>query len=273
LPYFIYTFEEFGRRGIGKDRIPFQLIRVQSVKDGSSAPSKVIYSSATGKMADPAPVIDLGDLEAEGKYLSIGPGPVDVTIRFQTPVNVVTLGHIDHVLSFSSFMKSLVRRIKLLQHFHCLDDARAPQMSPCGISSPEPPKPRSSSASKASSMGQNPDTPRSGADPAGKDEPQGLITQKLESHLLSLADQATTADRQLKWIGQSRKSGHSGDPMTLSGFVGEMKYRFTNIEPLAELFPYLCVGEYIHIGKHTGFGLGKYSVQTTGTPELPERQT
>jgi hypothetical protein len=42
--------------------------------------------------------------------------------------------------------------------------------------------------------------------------------------------------------------------MKLGGFVGEVEYR----GELREFVPLLKLGEQIHLGKGTGFGLGKY---------------
>jgi len=45
--------------------------------------------------------------------------------------------------------------------------------------------------------------------------------------------------------------------MTMGGFVGEVEYQ----GELGEFVPLLRIGEKIHLGKGTGFGLGRYQVE------------
>lgn len=46
--------------------------------------------------------------------------------------------------------------------------------------------------------------------------------------------------------------------MKMGGFVGEVMYR----GELSDFLPLLKLGEKIHVGKGTGFGLGRYEIQT-----------
>jgi CRISPR/Cas system endoribonuclease Cas6 (RAMP superfamily) len=44
--------------------------------------------------------------------------------------------------------------------------------------------------------------------------------------------------------------------MKMGGFVGKVDYQGN----LAEFFPLLKLGERVHVGKGTAFGLGKYEI-------------
>jgi CRISPR/Cas system endoribonuclease Cas6 (RAMP superfamily) len=44
--------------------------------------------------------------------------------------------------------------------------------------------------------------------------------------------------------------------MKMGGFIGSITFR-GNLE---QFLPYLVLGEYIHVGKGTSFGLGKYRI-------------
>jgi len=44
--------------------------------------------------------------------------------------------------------------------------------------------------------------------------------------------------------------------MKLGGFVGNITFE----GDLKEFLPFVKLGEYIHIGKQTSFGLGKYEI-------------
>lgn len=59
-----------------------------------------------------------------------------------------------------------------------------------------------------------------------------------------------------KWVEFERYSTRQKTTMKLGGIVGEVKYR-GNIN---EFLPLLILGSYLHTGKNTTFGFGKYSI-------------
>lgn len=184
LPYFIYAFDELGRRGIGRAKSKFHLLRVDalspylpsdgrdaSLSDAATLPHcgthseipesspalgdplasvdlsarigddsavwQPIYDASAKTLARDIPLITFSDLALSRNLslvdhrLSLPPesalstqdfslphGSSLLALRFLTPVRIFTGGKLDHELSFTSLMKSLLRRIRLLQFFH-----------------------------------------------------------------------------------------------------------------------------------------------------------
>jgi hypothetical protein len=230
LPYFVYVFDELGRRGLGKAENQFSLARIEDASGIDGA--RLIYDGASKKLSDNFHRLDFDkfpEIFPAGNVTGESP---KVALKLLTPTHIVHNGGIDHDLKFTSIMKSLLRRIKLLQHFHCLD--------------------RSGSASAVTLPPTQESAERNGGDELALEEIH---------RLLSISDRIETIEKSIRWTGNQRKSGHNGVPMTLSGFTGEMMYRFPSPEALAALIPFLRLGEFLHIGKHTSFGFGKYGIE------------
>jgi len=64
----------------------------------------------------------------------------------------------------------------------------------------------------------------------------------------------------IKWVELARYSSRQKTKMKMGGIVGEITYKgaITNFYPLLQL------GSYLHTGKNTTFGLGKYEIALTG---------
>jgi len=192
LPYFIYTFEEIGRIGIGKGRGRYILREVYDTNNPAS------------------PVYDAEDkrLETSGRYaLTIKRFTTDSNVRqilitFLTPTRIVFDGHLVDDPEFHVIIRNLIRRIALLSYFHC------------------------------------------GGDPSGFDF-SGFI-----SGAAGVKKETST----LRWHDWERYSSRQDTRMKLGGFTGEAIFR----GDISGFIPYLKAGEYIHIGKGTSFGLGRY---------------
>jgi CRISPR-associated endoribonuclease Cas6 len=108
LPYFVYTFDELGKSGLGKGRGKFELKSVMSE-------GKTIYSSEKkrltvfGKKSLP---LDLGPFDSdEGQASSL-------TLNFLTPTRIAYNGKLTLEMEFHTIARSLLRRISLLSYFH-----------------------------------------------------------------------------------------------------------------------------------------------------------
>ncbi|MGE0826957.1 MAG: CRISPR system precrRNA processing endoribonuclease RAMP protein Cas6 [Candidatus Binatia bacterium] len=75
--------------------------------------------------------------------------------------------------------------------------------------------------------------------------------------LIAAAEQIETADSNLRWYDWERYSARQDARMKMGGVVGHVTYR-GNLHPF---LPLLRLGEAIHVGKGTSFGLGKYEIQ------------
>ncbi len=208
LPYFIYTFDELGKMGIGKGRGKYELEKVTNQEAGvrsqesgvrSGAEDKVIYSSDTKTLKSFKPAYLPIDIELSG---SNSPDSGLVTLNFLTPTRIVYNGHLTIDLEFHILIRNFLRRLSLLSYFHCNTDI-------------------------------------SGWDFKG-------IIQK--------AKDIKVKKSSLKWYDWERYSARQDTKMKMGGFVGEITFE-GDIEPFMDL---IMAGEVLHVGKGTGFGLGKY---------------
>lgn len=71
------------------------------------------------------------------------------------------------------------------------------------------------------------------------------------------AEQVGITANRLRWEDWERYSTRQEDHMRLGGVVGTIRYT----GPLDPFLPYLRLGEYIHVGKNTAFGLGQMAVR------------
>ncbi len=80
---------------------------------------------------------------------------------------------------------------------------------------------------------------------------KGLINRSLE---------VKVTERKLKWYNWERYSGRQETRINMGGFVGNIAFS----GDLAPFWPYLLLGEYVHVGKGSSFGLGKYEILNKG---------
>lgn len=85
-------------------------------------------------------------------------------------------------------------------------------------------------------------------------QPQQLSIVDVE-RLNKLADQVT-GRKELHYVQWKRHSSRQKKTMELSGYAG----RWLLHEVPAELLPYIWIGQYLHVGKNTSFGLGGYEI-------------
>ena len=72
--------------------------------------------------------------------------------------------------------------------------------------------------------------------------------------LIQRARNIKTVKRALYWHDWERYSNRQDTRMKMGGFMGEITYE----GKLKEFWPYIKLGEYMHVGKGSGFGLGRY---------------
>ncbi|MFH1096469.1 MAG: CRISPR system precrRNA processing endoribonuclease RAMP protein Cas6 [Candidatus Desantisbacteria bacterium] len=115
LPYFIYTFEELGRIGIGKGRGRFEL-------QGVNCEGKTIYDSKgkTLNSFNPSTLLNFQPSTLNSQFST--PNPQPLTLNFLTPCRIIYNGCLTKDLEFHILVRNLLRRIALLSYFHCGGD-------------------------------------------------------------------------------------------------------------------------------------------------------
>ncbi|MGQ9569288.1 MAG: CRISPR system precrRNA processing endoribonuclease RAMP protein Cas6 [Thermodesulfovibrionales bacterium] len=200
LPYFIYTFEELGRIGIGKGKAKYKLKRVicddKTIYD---AETKTLSPSTSSLLNIESPLLNL-----ESKILNSNYTIRHLKINFLTPTRVFYNGHLTLNLEFHIFIRNLLRRLALLSYFHC------------------------------------------GGEPSSWDF-KGIIEKAKEVEI---------KESNLRWYDWERYSGRQDTRMKMGGFVGNITFE-GEIKPF---MPLIKAGEVLHVGKGTGFGLGKYEI-------------
>ncbi len=108
LPYFVYTFVEIGRRGLGKERAKYDISRIDLLRgeniiqiyDGETQTISA-YPSKSKKGSRPEKVAING-----------------ITLHFLTPLRLKVKGHLLTQLTFFILFERLAQRIELLAAFY-----------------------------------------------------------------------------------------------------------------------------------------------------------
>lgn len=87
------------------------------------------------------------------------------------------------------------------------------------------------------------------------------------STLLRLAKTVRIAEHSLKWYDWPRYAPAKDEWMRLGGHLGRIAY----CGEIASFLPYLALGEWLHVGAHSSFGLGSYRI--VRGDEMDERIT
>lgn len=110
LPYFIYSFDELGRIGLGKGRGEYILERVLSDEEISYESSSKTLKNNSFKEAYIKDIAE--NLESQKETIKI---------RFLTPTRIKYNRDLVVEPEFHILIRSLLRRIKLISYFHCSD--------------------------------------------------------------------------------------------------------------------------------------------------------
>jgi CRISPR-associated endoribonuclease Cas6 len=111
LPYFIYTFDELGKIGIGKGRGKYKL--KEALAGGRkiySHKTKTLKSFSISKITIPMP------LNTRGSKTNT------LTLKFLTPTRIVYSGRLTLDLEFHVLIRNLLRRVALIYYFHAGGD-------------------------------------------------------------------------------------------------------------------------------------------------------
>lgn len=109
LPYIVYSLIEIGKKGLGKNRIPFELKKVvQILKTGEE---KEIYSYQDSNMAKPI-YEELALNNDNNNYRG------KLKIKFVTPTKYRHKGSLSTDTSFNVLFKTIARRTKIMCYFY-----------------------------------------------------------------------------------------------------------------------------------------------------------
>ncbi len=107
LPYFIYTFDELGKSGIGKGKGRYRLQEVR-IKNGG-----LVYSGNDGLIRQSgSSFIEISDFTPSEKIDNI-------TLSFITPLRIKYNRDLVVKPEFHILLRNLLRRLGLLYYFHC----------------------------------------------------------------------------------------------------------------------------------------------------------
>ncbi|MBI3248499.1 MAG: CRISPR system precrRNA processing endoribonuclease RAMP protein Cas6 [Deltaproteobacteria bacterium] len=111
LPYFLYTFDELGRVGLGQGKGKYELESVAWLDEAGNA--VLIYDGSRKMLTDSFHALSLSQL-------SVPPSaPFQLSVSFLTPTRLKYENQLAANCEFHVFFRNLVRRIALLNYFHC----------------------------------------------------------------------------------------------------------------------------------------------------------
>ena len=202
LPYFIYTFDELGRIGIGKGKGKYQLEEVKAINIGERL--ETIYSGKDKILKNAYKIMTINSLQPLGLLTSTSASTLNLV--FLTPTRLKFDGKLSPTLEFHILFRNLLRRISLLFYFHCDKELDL--------------------------------------------DFKGLIERSRE---------VKVQKEKLSWFDWERYSSRQETKMMMGGFIGSITFE-GDLEPF---LPFLLLGECVHVGKGTSFGLGKYEIVRT----------
>lgn len=115
LVWFLVSFEEMGRWGLGKGQGRFQVVRVE-VEDPLSGRSEFIYSGDDRMVRNVDLAVDFGHVQAAVEPLG---SPGRVTLEFLTPTRLRKGSRLGDGFEFETLISRLLERISLLSIYYC----------------------------------------------------------------------------------------------------------------------------------------------------------
>jgi hypothetical protein len=261
IPYFIYTFDELGRMGIGKGKGKYQLEEVRAIKPGERRKVKGEREEKEGERKK----VEGEGKENEGERLKVKGK------REEREENEET------IMVYSGKDKTLKNNFSVLKVSDLLPITL--HLPPSSNPSPLTLHPLSSP------FHLSPFTLHLQFLTPTRLKFDGKLSPKLEFHILirnllrrisllsyfhcgeelvldfkgliESSKNIKVKKENLSWFDWERYSNRQETKMKMGGFIGSITFE----GDLESFLPFLTLGEYIHVGKGTSFGLGKYKVE------------
>lgn len=113
LPYFLSSFEQLGRMGLGRDRVPFRLERVEALRPWRPTGTVIYQDDHVLKRADHLPIVDAEAIQAYAQTL-----PGSLRLILQTPLRIRERGEVLRTFNLPTLVHAACWRIQALTTFH-----------------------------------------------------------------------------------------------------------------------------------------------------------
>lgn len=223
LPYFLFTFDELGRVGLGRGKGRYQLEGAVGVGPGGEV---AVFAGAERRFVGMGVPVTWEDVARK-----VQDEVETAEIAFVTPIRLKYAHKLTSQLEFHILFRALLLRLALLVLCH---GSGGMLLLPIG------------SAVPAQAVVQYFYRDRR-IDEAARRSIQASI---------EVAKGITIAQSHVHWWDWERYSTRQDARMKLGGVVGTIRY----VGALSGFLPYLLLGESLHVGKGTSFGLGKMHV-------------
>lgn len=197
LPFFILAIERLGNTGLGKDRIPFEIVEVSTAEPIKAR--TILYRGGEESLSCLPPSYKL-----EAKAIPEPDHSHPLSLLPVTPLRLMVNGKISRTVPFDKLISSLLRRFSMISYFH--------------------------------------------TDRKIAGDYRGIV---------ECARQVSTLSASLQWHDFERYSTRQERRMNLGGVFGEVVFD----ERAFCFFPLLWLGQWLHAGKGTSFGLGQYRIR------------
>lgn len=120
MPYVIYAVSEMAKRGLGVNRVPFDLSQVAVVDEHGLA--QTIYTGGGQRITVPShatkTLTELIQTRLDQLRATDILFPDELRLSFQTPARIRVDGDLQHALTFQLLARNLLRRVSLLAAVH-----------------------------------------------------------------------------------------------------------------------------------------------------------
>ena len=121
VPYLAYALMQAGQKGLGRDRIPFEVVRI--VQAGHLGQERTLYDGSSSNIQPAVP--DATAAEGDQDEAIAG----RLKIAFETPVRFRENGNSCSQADFMPFFKAVLRRVRLMTYFYGIDISEHCDMS------------------------------------------------------------------------------------------------------------------------------------------------